>query len=457
MMKIASFFSGCGGLDLGFEQAGFKIVWANDFNKSIEKTYRVNHPSTNLIIQDIRNFAENEIPDCDGFIGGPPCQSWSVGGKQLGLNDERGKLFLEYIKIINWKKPKFFVIENVEGLILEKHMNTFLGFLKNLRDCGYIIHYEMLNAADFSIPQDRKRVFVVGLREDLDVDFQFPSPHSEKISLRRAIGDICIAPFEYVGAVDEQKHNGRFFNHDVYIGPYDAKFMARNRVRGWDEQSFTIQALAKNCPLHPQAPKMEFINSEKREFVKGKEYLYRRLSIRECARIQTFPDSFKFYYTDIKEGYKMIGNAVPPRLAYHIAISLKNALSARVGNKRNTVLVGYYKDHNHLEAIRRHGIYNIRCGVSSEIFKLPLGDTLPEYLLLHNNNDKFMFKLHNKEPRLVGSEELASLGFNPKHDQYMIFSIKEELTSEESDIFNTNIKLKKGRLGAKPQLLNLCD
>lgn len=452
-MKVASFFSGCGGLDLGFEQAGFKIIWANDFNRTVEKTYRANHPSTNLIIRDIREFTENNIPDCDGFIGGPPCQSWSVGGKQMGLEDDRGKLFIEYIKIINWKKPKFFVIENVEGIILDKHMNTFLGFLKDLRNCGYVIHYEMLNAADFSIPQDRKRVFVVGLRDNLNLTFQFPKPHKSKISLRRAIGDICLPPFEYHGRVEELKYNGRFFNHDIYVGPYDFKFMARNRVRDWEEQSFTIQALAKNCPLHPQAPKMTYIDSNRREFVRGKEHLYRRLSVRECARIQTFPDSFKFYYDDIKDGYKMVGNAVPPRLGYHIAMSINNAFSESKPKTKTYCLIGYYKDDNHLNAIRANRIYNIRCGMSSGDLKIPLGSKIPLFLLLHNGRNRYLFKLDLKEPKTMTKEQLQSMCFDPRHELYTVFSITSEVSQKEFPDLDFNKFIDSRHLGAKPKLI----
>ena len=113
-MKVVSFFSGCGGLDLGFEQAGIKVIWANDIEPSVHETYRYNHPHTILCKSDIRNLHASDIPDCDGFIGGPPCQSWSEGGKQLGLQDERGKLFLDYVRLIKEKQPKFFVIENVK-------------------------------------------------------------------------------------------------------------------------------------------------------------------------------------------------------------------------------------------------------------------------------------------------------------------------------------------------------
>ena len=110
-MRVVSFFAGCGGLDLGFEQAGFQVVWANDLDQSVRDTYIRYHPNTKLVLGDINNVRPEEIPDCDGFIGGPPCQSWSVAGKQRGLNDERGRLFLTYIDFIKAKKPKFFLIE----------------------------------------------------------------------------------------------------------------------------------------------------------------------------------------------------------------------------------------------------------------------------------------------------------------------------------------------------------
>lgn len=146
-----------------------------------------------------------------------------------------------------------------------------------------------------------------------------------KVTLREAIGDIIEKPRFFNKEMVMSEHTTRK-NHDVYSGSYDAKYMARNRVRSWNEQSFTIQAQARNEPQHPQAPKMTYVSPSMRIFAKGYELLYRRLSVRECARIQTFPDSFVFFYTDIKNGYKMVGNAVPPRLAYAIAIQVWKAL-----------------------------------------------------------------------------------------------------------------------------------
>lgn len=324
-MRIVSLFAGCGGLDLGFERAGFKIIWANEIDAAIHDTYRINHSDTFLNTSDIRNLTYDEIPDCDGIIGGPPCQAWSEGGRRLGLVDPRGQLFWDFIRIVIAKKPKFFLIENVKGILDEKHRASLAGFIIALRNAGYNITFKLLNAADYRVPQDRFRVFFVGIRNDLSNRYIFPAAVSSKpITLRQAIGDIMEMPRFYCDEKVEGDHPYRM-NHDVYTGPYDAKYMSRNRVRSWNEISFTMQAQARNAPQHPQAPKMTFISNSRRTFAKGYEHLYRRLSIRECARIQTFPDNFKFIYTDVKVGYKMVGNAVPPRLAWYLAVQMKQA------------------------------------------------------------------------------------------------------------------------------------
>lgn len=340
-MKIVSLFAGCGGLDLGFEKAGFDVVWANEYDVSIHETYSINHPNTTLNTYDIRTLTGNDIPECDGIIGGPPCQAWSEGGKGLGIEDPRGQLFLDYIRIVKDKKPKFFVIENVQGILEEKHKESLDGFMKLLTEAGYRISYELLNAADYKIPQDRFRVFFIGIRKDLKNIFEFPDAAcSVPITLRQAIGDITEEPRYFNDDIIESEHPTRM-NHDVYTGSYDAKYMARNRVRSWDETSFTMQAQARNAPQHPQAPKMTFISSSQRIFAKGHEHLYRRLSVRECARIQTFPDNFRFVYSDVKEGYKMVGNAVPPRLAWFLAVQMKKAfadeMDVKIEQKTETI------------------------------------------------------------------------------------------------------------------------
>ena len=283
-MKVVSFFSGCGGLDLGFEQAGFEVVWANDNDPAVKETYLLNHPGTYLCQKDMRELTMGEIPECDGFIGGPPCQSWSEGGKQLGLDDERGKMFLTYIQFIQARQPKFFVIENVKGILGDKHFQTFMKMLDQLKNAGYVVHYQLMNAMDYHVPQERYRVFVVGIRMDIDVNYQFPEPDTSCfITLRQAIGEIAEEPRKYISEPVNAEYD-HWLNHDVYMGPFDDRYMARNRVRGWDDVSYTMQAKARNCPLHPQAPKMIYVSRDKQIFRPGYEHLYRRQIGRASCR-----------------------------------------------------------------------------------------------------------------------------------------------------------------------------
>ena len=418
-MDVVSFFSGCGGLDLGFEQAGFNVIWANEFDKEIHATYRYNHPATILCGDNLYDVKLEDIPECDGFIGGPPCQSWSVGGKGMGLEDDRGKLFLHYVRIIEKKKPKFFVIENVFGILTERHLPVFLNFIGILKEAGYIVSYSQLNAADYKVPQDRRRVFIVGIREEFDIKYNFPVSIPTNITLQNAIGDLDYPP-NYYGDGERVKEHQHIPNHDVYTGAFDSKFMARNRVRGWSEISFTIQAQAKNCPLHPQAPKMKYVNSEKRIFEPGYENLYRRLSVRECARIQTFPDSFKFIYDNVKSGYKMVGNAVPPRLARYIALSLKHTfLEAPC---KNNVLVAYYRDRKQLAKCIEKGVFYVRASVKNDV--LTSSTILPSYLILIKGKSKSLYRIENGiTPQFTDKTTLSNMGFSPSHSYYWLIKI----------------------------------
>lgn len=329
-MNLISLFSGAGGLDLGFEKAGFNISMANEYDKGIWATYEANHAAP-LIKGDIRNIKDADFPnEIDGIIGGPPCQSWSEAGSLRGINDSRGQLFFDYIRILKNKQPKFFLAENVSGMLASRHSEAVKNIIQQFEECGYNLTLTLVNAADYGVPQDRKRVFYIGFRKDLKIDYKFPSPTTpnakDKLTMRDAIGDLVDTP---VPALPKNKTNGdlEIPNHEYYIGAYSTIFMSRNRVRGWNEQAFTVQASGRQCQLHPQAPKMKFIEKNKRIFVPGYENLYRRLTVRECARIQGFPDNFKFIYTDVDYGYKMIGNAVPINLAYIIACSIKDALN----------------------------------------------------------------------------------------------------------------------------------
>ena len=327
-MNIVSFFAGAGGLDLGFQNAGFNVIWANEYDKEIWETYQKNHPHTFLDKRSIVNVPSDEVPECDGIIGGPPCQSWSEAGAMKGIEDKRGQLFFDFIRILEAKQPKFFLAENVSGMLLGRHSPALENIKEMFRNAGigYELSFEMVNACDYNVPQDRKRVIFVGIRKDLGFKYEFQKPNFPKLTLQNAISDLRE---NVLPAKTNNKTNGidcAIPNHEYMTGGFSTIFMSRNRVRSWDEQSFTIQAGGRHAPIHPQAPKMKFIEQNIRVFVPGQEHLYRRLSVRECARVQTFPDDFVFHYDNISAGYKMIGNAVPVNLAHFLANTIRQQI-----------------------------------------------------------------------------------------------------------------------------------
>lgn len=283
-----------------------------------------------LIKKDIRKIDSFDLDvEIDGIIGGPPCQSWSEAGNRRGAEDDRGQLFFDYIRLLKTLKPKFFLAENVSGMLAKRHSEAVVNIIDMFEDAGYNVSLHLVDAHDYGVAQNRKRVFYIGFRNDLDItSFDFPEPidENERLNLKDVIWDLKDSA---VPALEKNKTNGNNLevsNHEYFIGDYSSIYMSRNRVRQWDEPSFTIQASGRQAPQHPQAPKMELVEKNKRIFVPGKEDLYRRLSIREAARIQGFPDDFEFVYESLNDGYKMIGNAVPVELARRVAVAIKDSI-----------------------------------------------------------------------------------------------------------------------------------
>lgn len=329
-MNVISLFSGCGGLDLGFERAGFHIPVANEFDQTIYETFKINHPKTHLIEGDIRQVTKEDIApyidgEVDGIIGGPPCQSWSEAGALRGIEDARGKLFYDYIRLLKEFAPKFFLAENVSGMLANRHSEAVQNILHMFEEAGYDVSLTLVNAKNYGVAEERKRVFYIGFRKDLNIQFVFPKGSTEeedaKLTLRDIIWDLQDTA---VPAGPKNHHNPEAVNNNEYFtGAFSPIFMSRNRVKGWDEQAFTVQASGRQCQLHPQAPKMQKFGKDDCRFVEGSEHLYRRMTIREIARIQGFPDDFQFLYKETNNAYKMIGNAVPVNLAYEIATAIK--------------------------------------------------------------------------------------------------------------------------------------
>lgn len=318
-IEVVSLFSGCGGLDLGFEQAGFKTVYANEYDNRVAATYAANFPGVPLDTRDVRSLRVAELPAFRGIIGSPPCQSWSAAGAHRGAEDPRGRLFFVYADLIQEAQPEFFVAENVAGMLQGSKQEVFQYLIGVLQGCGYQVSHKLVDCAHYGVPQNRERVFIVGLRKDkFATPFEFPEPTFESSTLRDAIGDLPMA-VPAGGLVNAP-------NHEYATGGWSPNFLSRQRVRSWDEPSYTIPASGRHVPLHPSASKMIPAGRDKFEFDPDSSAPYRRLSVRECARIQTFPDEHKLVYDNVTAGYLMIGNAVPVRMSRIIADALSRRL-----------------------------------------------------------------------------------------------------------------------------------
>lgn len=303
-----SLFCGAGGLDLGFEQSGFRTIWANDFDKDACKTHQ-NWSKAKVVCGDISKVDVNDIPCSDIILGGFPCQGFSLSGPRK-IDDSRNILYKHYVKIVKAKKPKIFVGENVKGLLTMADGLIFEAIKAEFSECGYDVYSQLVNAKDFGVPQDRERVIIVGFRKDLNINsFEIPTPANMKMTMREALAGMP-EPTE----------------DEVCNQPYSSRYMSRNRKRGWDDVSYTIPAMAKQVTIHPGSPDMEKIDKDLWKF--GDNGTTRRFSWREAAAIQTFPRDLEFY-GDLVSKYKQIGNAVPVRLASYVATHLYAVLSVK--------------------------------------------------------------------------------------------------------------------------------
>ena len=300
-----SLFCGAGGLDLGFDKAGFRTLWANDFDADACKTHQ-NWSNAEVVCGDISKIDVETIPDSDVILGGFPCQGFSLSGPRK-IDDSRNALYKHYVRIVAAKKPKIFVGENVKGLLTMGNGQIIEAIIDEFSACGYNVFYKLVNAKDFGVPQDRERVIICGFRKDLGIDdFELKIPNIDVMTLKQALEGMPKAREE-----------------EVCWAPYSSRYMSRNRKRGWNQVSYTIPAMAKQVTLYPGSPDMEKIDKDEWRF--GDKGVTRRLSWREAAAIQTFPRELEFY-GDITSKYKQIGNAVPVKLAEYVAKQLKEIL-----------------------------------------------------------------------------------------------------------------------------------
>lgn len=321
MYKIVSLFSGCGGADRGilgnftfnnkhYNALPFTIEYAIDIDKKALETHKANFECDNVICDDIRNIASNDIPNHDVLVGGFPCQSFSTVNPTKDPFDERANLYKEMARIAKDKQPKIIIAENVKGLMTLHKGAIFNRVVKEFENAGYKVKAQLLNAANYGVPQKRERVIIVGIRNDINKEYSFPEITHSLVGVPKPwvpLGDV-IDKLE----LDDQKY---YFSKKAVEGMKNAKNnMKRGLAQDLNSPSLTITSHLAKVSINSRDPVL---------LVKPEEDCYRRFTPREAARIQSFPDDFKFIGSE-GDAYRQIGNAIPPVMFWHIGESIKN-------------------------------------------------------------------------------------------------------------------------------------
>jgi DNA (cytosine-5)-methyltransferase 1 len=319
--KIVSLFAGCGGSDLGllggfdylnqyYDKNPFEIVLANDIDKDAVKTYEHNF-GNHIFCGDIRNLPLSEIPEHDILVGGFPCQTFSIIGQRKGFDDPRGELYQQMVHILKEKQPLCFIGENVKGLVSIHKGILFRQILNAFKNAGYNVDFKILNAANYGIPQKRERVFIIGYRNDLHLNVEFPKICDDIIPLKSVLENNFDKRFIFSErAVEGLKKGNKAFN--------------KGRVQDIEQPCNTINSHLAKVSLNGTDPVL-LVKSD----------VYRRFTPLEAQRIQSFPDTFKFPVSEF-QAYKQIGNAIPPVLMWHISQSILSSLS-KIQNLQNQV------------------------------------------------------------------------------------------------------------------------
>ena len=305
-----SLFSGCGGSDFGLTQSNFDVLFANDILGYASEVYRANMPHTDFHLGDIKDV--NNFPSADLLVGCYPCQGFSQGGAR---KPERNINFLyrEFDRVLRLIKPKAFIVENVSGMKRSDNNHLLQNQITRFRMAGYKVKYKLLNAANYGVAQDRKRIFIVGIKSSYDVEYEFPDPthgndNSDFLSQRDVLSDMPEWPI------------GEFCDQEFHW-----YYLSRNRRREWNEPSKTIVSQMRHVPLHPSSPPLKKIGHDNWQFVDDRPA--RRFSYLESARLQGFSKDFKFPDTvNLSMKYKVVGNAVPPPLFKSVADALPDTI-----------------------------------------------------------------------------------------------------------------------------------
>lgn len=311
-LKIISLFSGAGGLDLGLIQAGHEIVWANDIDPDAVETYKKNI-GDHIVLGDIKKIDTKTIPDADVVIGGFPCQGFSQANLNRSKNDERNFLYLEFLRVVSDKKPKYFIAENVRGILSLDGGKAIKKIVSSFSKAGYHVEYKLLDFADYGVPQRRRRVVIAGTRKDLPLGnrFIFPEPtHTGKQSKNDKINlKPWVSVYQALNGIAEITENPETLPNQVY---------SRYKVT---ERNFTGHR--KTDPTKPSPTILARGNGKGGVCAIPHPNGQRRMSVRESATIQTFPINYEFTGS-LGSMYRQVGNAVPVLFGVHLGLQLSS-------------------------------------------------------------------------------------------------------------------------------------
>lgn len=322
-------FCGAGGLSLGFDKAGFRNLFAVEFNPNFAKTYQKNFSTHNLIVDDIKNISEAKIDDLlgeetvDVIIGGPPCQGFSIAGNigRSFIDDERNQLFKEFVRFVSYIRPKMFVMENVATMATHRKGQTIKTIIEAFEDAGmgYKIKWEVLNSVNYGVAQERRRIVVVGIRKDIDAEFCYPAKDEKVYTIKEVIDDLPKLKSGESSTIPNHvamKHTAQMLEKMSYVKDGGNRMDIPVSLR---PTSGDIRKYIRYDSTKPSV----CVTGDMRKIFHYEQN--RALTARELARIQSFPDDFIFEGSSIQI-QQQIGNAVPPKLAYQIALQVEEAL-----------------------------------------------------------------------------------------------------------------------------------
>ena len=331
MYTSIELFAGAGGLALGVEKAGFDNLGLIEFDKDAADTLKKNRPNWNVINDDIANISCLDLEkyfsinkgELDLLSGGAPCQAFSYAGKRLGLEDARGTLFYHYAVFLEKLQPKMFLFENVRGLLTHNHGKTYTTMLNIFEKTGYVIDKQILNAWEHGAPQKRERLITIGIRKDLigKIKYTFPESHKYKPVLRDVLLDCPEGPGVQYG--DKKRKIFEQVPAGGYWRDIDPKIAKEYMKSCWDMEGGRTGILRR---MSLDEPSLTVLTSPSQKQTERCHPLEARpFTVRENARIQTFPDDWEFC-GNVSSQYKQVGNAVPVSLAYDIAKEIKESL-----------------------------------------------------------------------------------------------------------------------------------